>query len=227
MENTIWRALACAGALALVSPMALAQEQVAAEGAAATAEVAVPVPGAASGTAEMGRAEAPPPSAAGPVELEPGAGFDCVEVMRFETDTGFIADKKAARAAGIPQDKLDEIQRRVAGSIPETIPGLKATLGGAGSYCPDPGRTIVLDGRIVDFKKGNQALRYFVGFGAGAQKFSVAARATRKSDGALIGEGEVTDRKVGGWLGGQADKGISDFAEKVADFLGDSLKRKR
>lgn len=150
--------------------------------------------------------------------------FECVEVHRFTAVTGFIENKKDARAATIPSEKLSAIQSLVAGYIPEKLSQLKSTTAENGApLCPDPDRALVLDGRITDFKKGNQALRYFVGFGAGAQKFSVSARVTRKSDGVLISEGEVTDYKVGGWIGGQADKGQDDFAEKVVDFLKKSL----
>lgn len=150
--------------------------------------------------------------------------FECVEVHRFETVTGFIENKRDARAATIPSEKLSAIQSLVAGYIPEKLDQLKSTTAENGApSCPNPDRALVLDGRITDFKKGNQALRYFVGFGAGAQKFSVLTRVTRKSDGVLISEGEVTDYKVGGWIGGQADKGQDDFAEKVVDFLKKSL----
>ncbi|MEO8367470.1 MAG: DUF4410 domain-containing protein [Pseudoxanthomonas sp.] len=150
--------------------------------------------------------------------------FDCVEVKRFEVGSGFITSKQDARAATIPAEQLGSMQRVIAGQIPEKIRGYRSTLVAEGSpQCPDPARALVLSGRITDFKAGNQALRYWVGFGAGAQKFGVLVRATRKSDGALVGEGEVIDRKVGGWVGGQAEKGLEDFAEKVASFLRGSL----
>lgn len=158
---------------------------------------------------------------AGQASLE---DFDCVEVRRFEVFSDFITSKQDARAATIPMEKLGALQREVAGQVPEKIRGLKSTLVVEGApQCPDPKRALVLGGRITDFKAGNQALRYLVGFGAGAQKFSVLVRATRKSDGAVVAEGEVTDRKVGGWLGGQDDKGMEDFAEKVAGFLKQTL----
>ena len=161
---------------------------------------------------------------AGPVSEK---DFDCVEVKRFEVNGGFITSKEDARAATIPAEKLGSMQRAVAGQIPEKIRGYRSTLVAEGApQCPDPARTLVLSGRITDFKAGNQALRYWVGFGAGAQKFGVLVRATRKSDGALVGEGEVVDRKVGGWVGGQAEKGLEDFAEKVAGFLKESLQGK-
>ena len=82
----------------------------------------------------------------------------------------------------------------------------------------------MLGGRVADYKEGNQALRYLVGFGAGAQKFSVEVWLARKSDGAQVARGMVVDRKVGGWVGGQADKGLDDFAEKVAGFVKESVR---
>ena len=163
-----------------------------------------------------------------PMGAGSGQGFDCVEVRRFETVTGFIQNKKDARAATIPTEKLTAIQSLVAGYIPVKLARIKSTTAENGApECPDPSRALVLGGKITDYKKGNQALRYFVGFGAGAQKFSVQARVTRKSDGKLLAEDEITDYKVGGWIGGQADKGQDDFAEKVVDFLKKSLADKR
>lgn len=165
--------------------------------------------------------------ATAPAVVPTGAGFDCVEVKRFEAGNGFISSKEQARAAEIPEEKLSSIQRRVAGQIPEKLRGFKSTLVmERAPECPDPQRALVLSGQIVDFKEGNQALRYWVGFGAGAQKFSVLLQARRKSDGALVAEGEVTDRKVGGLIGGQAGKGEEDFAEKVAGFLKQALSPK-
>ncbi|MCR6663033.1 MAG: DUF4410 domain-containing protein [Luteimonas sp.] len=155
------------------------------------------------------------------------ADFDCVEVRAFEVTVGLIGSKEDARAAQIPVEALRDIQRRVAGYIPEKARGLRSTLLQEGwPACPDPAKALVLGGRVADYKRGNQALRYFVGFGAGAQKFAVEVWMMRKTDGALVARGEVVDRKVGGWIGGQADKGMDDFAEKVAGFVRDSLKRR-
>jgi hypothetical protein len=194
----------------------------------ASAEGTPAVATADSGVAATVAVDAKPPAAAtlpaGPVGVK---DFDCVEVKRFEVGSGFISSKEDARAATIPAETLGSIQREVAGQIPEKISGYRSTLVADGSpQCPDPARTLVLSGRVTDFKEGNQALRYWVGFGAGQQKFGVLVRAVRKSDGALVGEDEVVDRKVGGWIGGQADKGLEDFAEKVASFVKTSLQSK-
>lgn len=238
MKSVSVRGLACAGLLCL-PVMVLAQQSQkqstdgkwwsgSKDSTAAPAEVRGDSTQAAATVAVPGPTVPPTagiaPVMAGPVSLK---DFDCVEVRRFEVGSGFISSKEDARAATIPAEKLGSIQREVAGQIPEKIRGYRSTLVAEGSpECPDPARTLVLSGRVTDFKEGNQALRYWVGFGAGAQKFGVLVRATRKSDGAVVGEGEVVDRKVGGWIGGQADKGLEDFAEKVATFLKGSLQTK-
>lgn len=240
MKSATRRRLAC-GCLLLLPLLASAQEAgtkraeskwwaEAGQSQAVSAEVAVDTSQEAIApqtptVAETDVADAPVQARlAGPVSEK---DFDCVEVKRFEVGSGFITSKQDARAATIPAEKLGSMQRAVAGEIPEKIRGYLSTLVAEGSpQCPDPARALVLSGRITDFKAGNQALRYWVGFGAGAQKFGVLVRATRKSDGALVGEGEVIDRKVGGWVGGQAEKGLEDFAEKVAGFLKESLRAK-
>ena len=50
----------------------------------------------------------------------------------------------------IPAERLAEIQRSVAGNIPGKIAGMRAALAGATTGCPDPQRTVLLTGRIVD-----------------------------------------------------------------------------
>ena len=179
-----------------------------------------------AGVAEDPAALPEPSGAVVPLDRATLAYFECVEVRRFETTSGgFIASKEEARAATIPAGRLLEIQRSVAGQVPEKARGLRSTLVGEGwPACPDPARALVLGGRLVDYKAGNQALRYFVGFGAGAQKFAVDVWLARKSDGSLVAREEVVDRKVGGWIGGQDEKGLEDFAEKVAGFVRDSLR---
>ena len=179
-----------------------------------------------TGTEEVHATVPEPAGPAVPLDRATLASFECVEVRRFETTSGgFIASKEEARAATIPAGRLLDIQRSVAGQVPEKARGLRSTLVGEGwPACPDPARALVLGGRLVDYKAGNQALRYFVGFGAGAQKFAVDVWLARKSDGSLVAREEVVDRKVGGWIGGQDEKGLEDFAEKVAGFVRDSLR---
>ena len=79
--------------------------------------------------------------------------------------------------------------------------------------------------KVKNVRKGNKALRYLVGFGAGAQKVQVMVSLS-SGDGKLVAEGEIIDRKFAGLIGGSEQKGIKDFAEKVVAFVKQSLAAK-
>ena len=152
--------------------------------------------------------------------------FDCVELELFTVQKDDIADRADARAALIPLEWLTELRTYIALEIPLEITGMKTRLAPE-ERCDDDERSLVFGGRVTDFKKGNQAARYFVGFGAGKQKFEVDAVLKRKSDGSVIAQDVVVDRKIGGLIGGSKDKGKQDFAEKVADFIHGGLTGKK
>lgn len=144
--------------------------------------------------------------------------FDCIELELFTVQKEDITDRADARAALIPPEKLTELRDYIAVEIPLEIAGMKTRLVPE-QRCDDDSRSLVFGGQVTDYKKGNQAARYFVSFGAGKQKFEVDAVLKRKSDGSVIVQDIVVDRKIGGLLGGSKDKGKQDFAEKVADFI--------
>lgn len=146
------------------------------------------------------------------------AQFDCIELELFTVPKDDIADRGDARAALIPPEMLTELRDHIAIEIPRQMTGMKTRLAPE-QTCDNDQRSLLFGGRVADYKKGNQVARYMVGFGAGKQKFEVDAVLKRKSDGSVVTEGRVVDRKVGGVLGGSKDKGKQDFAEKVADFI--------
>ncbi len=152
--------------------------------------------------------------------------FDCVELELFTPPKDEIADSGDARAALIPPEMLTQLRDFIAVEIPLEITGMK-TRRAPDEQCESQDRALTFGGQVTDYKKGNQAARYFVGFGAGKQKFEVAAVLKRKSDGSVIAQGTVVDRKIGGLLGGSKDKGKQDFAEKVADFIHNGLTGKK
>ena len=144
--------------------------------------------------------------------------FDCIELELFTAPKDDIADSGDARAALIPPEMLTQLRDYIAVAIPLEIAGMKTRLAPE-QQCENKDRALVFGGQVTDYKKGNQAARYFVGFGAGKQKFEVAAVLKRRSDGSVIAQDTVVDRKIGGLIGGSKDKGKEDFAEKVADFI--------
>jgi hypothetical protein len=152
--------------------------------------------------------------------------FDCIELELFAVDKDDISVKADARASMIPPEELTELRVYIASEIPLQMPGMKTRLAPE-ERCEDDSRSLVFGGRVIDYKKGSQVARYMVGFGAGKQKFEADAVVKRKSDGSVITQGTVVDRKIGGLIGGSKDKGKQDFAEKVADFIHSGLTGKK
>jgi hypothetical protein len=150
--------------------------------------------------------------------------IDCVEVEKYK-----VAEEKQAaqtdRAATIPPRNIELILAGVLKHLPKKVKGITAVDASQGS-CPNPGTAAILKGDILDFRKGNMALRYLVGFGAGAQKVRVRLTVLRKSNSEIIGQNEASDTKWGGAFGGTNTKGLDDFAEKSAEAAAKIINRK-
>jgi len=146
------------------------------------------------------------------------SAFDCVEVFPFEIDRNDFSSRESERAAAMPQEFLDVFQHATVGEIIRSKSGLTAVKGGENA-CPDSEQAVQFGGTVTDFKEGNQAMRYFVGFGAGKQKLAVYAWLRNKTTGEIIFEDKIVDRKWAGFGGGDDRKGVRDFAEKVVVFL--------
>ena len=78
---------------------------------------------------------------------------------------------------------------------------------------------MIVNGEVIDYKKGNRAVRYMVGFGAGKQKIETNLILSEKKSGKVIAKQRVVDRKIGGLVGGSENKGKRDYAEKVNKFI--------
>lgn len=152
------------------------------------------------------------------------AAYNCVEVELFQAGDQTGADsRQEKRAAEISPDVLETLRQGILSELPESLPDLKAVQVGDAT-CPDPSRAISFGGTVTDYKKGNKAARYLIGFGAGKQKFAVNAWLKDKATGQVIAEDEIVDRKFAGFFGGSAKKGVKDFAEKVTGFIRKTLK---
>jgi hypothetical protein len=146
---------------------------------------------------------------------------NCFQVSQFTVDGENVDSKEDARAAAIPEHRLLQIQQAIVQELSASFSSAKVVVS-EGEKCPESAESLLVGGKITDFKKGNKALRYLVGFGAGAQKVQVLA-SLNTGDGKLLAEAEIIDRKFAGLLGGSEDKGIKDFAEKVVAFVKQSL----
>ncbi len=152
-----------------------------------------------------------------------GATWDALEVARFEVDRDSYDTKEAERAGTIPDEMIDSIQRAIVGEL--TRSGLFESVRKAKPDEADPEeeKTLLLTGRVTDFKAGSRTARLWVGMGAGKQLIEVECVLTDRTTGKVVAKKRVIDRKVGGWAGGSEEKGLEDFAEKVRAFIKESM----
>jgi hypothetical protein len=152
------------------------------------------------------------------------AKIECIEVNLFKVSEEKV-EGQTDRADKIPEQNLIIIRNTLVERLPKHAKKVSSIAAGEGE-CPNPATTAVLAGDILDFRKGNAALRYFVGFGAGAQKVRVRLTLTAKADDAVIAQEEIADTKWGGVFGGSNTKGLKDFADKAAQTAGNALRKK-
>jgi hypothetical protein len=176
----------------------------------AAAPATEPAPAAAAEAAPAPAAVAPVAPATAPVPMVL-APITCVEVERL---TVADVEGQTDRAAKMPEQSIDIVHERTIAQLQQRAHGIQVV--GPG-LCPSPASAAVLRSDLVDFRMGNAALRYFVGFGAGTQKVRVNASLVRK-DGSIVGQQQIADAKWGGAFGGSNRKGLDDFAAKVAQF---------
>ena len=147
---------------------------------------------------------------------------DVLFVEQFSTNTANIeSEKKANRIPAIDPNQLPQIQKVIWRKIQREnlfsdvrllAPGEKPLL--------EEGKTgWILGGQFIDYKKGNEVLRYLVSFGAGKQKLEIMLSIKDIQTGKIIKEERVVDRKWAGWVGGDSEKGMRDFAERIVVLL--------
>ena len=83
---------------------------------------------------------------------------------------------------------------------------------------------MIIEGRVISYQPGSQALRYFVGFGAGTGHviMEVTFRAEDKS---VVGQIEATAVISGGLFGGSVDQVVNPIAGAIEDFIDQNYTR--
>lgn len=147
---------------------------------------------------------------------------DIIFVEQFVADGSNIeSEKKANRVDSIDPDQLAMLQKVIWRKLQRenVCPDIRLITPGEKPVVEDGKIAWVLGGRLIDYKKGNQMVRVMVGLGAGKQKFEVMVTVKDFRTGTLIKEERVVDRKVAGWVGGDEEKGMRDFAERIVALL--------
>lgn len=84
-------------------------------------------------------------------------------------------------------------------------------------YFGGEGKKLVVTGKLVGFDPGSQALRYWVGFGAG--KGEILAEAYFDDEEGAVAKAMGKGAVSGGWFGGSVNSAGRRVAKAVVDFV--------
>jgi len=146
--------------------------------------------------------------------------YTAIEIARFDVNREDYSSKEAERAGRIPDETIETIQRIMIAEF--TKAQILPKVGKPGVTSGEDS-TLDLGGKVIDFKAGNKTARYLVGMGAGQQKIEIECVLKDKKTGNVLAREVILDRKVGGIAGGDEEKGMRDFAEKVIIFVQKTL----
>lgn len=154
------------------------------------------------------------------LDASPAPAYTAIEINRFDVNREDYSSKEAERAGRVSDEMLETIQRII---ITEFTKAQVFPKAGKPGLAAAEDLALELGGRVLDFKGGSKVARYMVGLGAGQQKIEIECVLKDKKTGNVLAREVVLDRKVGGIAGGDEEKGIHDFAEKVVVFVQKSL----
>lgn len=138
---------------------------------------------------------------------QPLSTFHTVEVKPFA-----VADDVAKKFQGKELDKLNEMASLIAPHVAELF---RQSEWGASAVAPD---RLVIEGRVVSFDPGNQAMRYLIGFGAGRSKV-IAEVEFEDASGHILGSSEFTGGVTMGGFGGTSADAVRRMANEIRDYV--------
>jgi hypothetical protein len=138
--------------------------------------------------------------------------YEFVQVNRFNVEPG----------VDFPPDyqlTIDEDLNKALGKIK----GLKQVLR-EGEPLPASEPVMVVTGTITKFRKGNQAARYLVGFGAGSTVIGAHIKCFDAATKELLLERDVDGKVVMGVMGGKSEGANNGLAKEVAKDIKERLR---
>lgn len=130
---------------------------------------------------------------------------------------------------GYLRGDLEKIEMKEAGitSVPSGRAGPFASvvIGPADSSVTD--RTMILTGKVLSYKRGSRAARYFVGFGAGAGEVVVQFTLREKGRAEDYFVGNFKGLVAGGMFGGSEDESLKMVSRDFSGHLRKTWKAKQ
>jgi hypothetical protein len=131
--------------------------------------------------------------------------YQQIEITKFEVKEGvefppdYLADLTNELAAQLREtEKFRQVSREGEAPAEANAPALK------------------LSGTVTEFKAGNRAVRYMVGFGAGRTKVKAHVKFTDRATGEVLYEGDVDGKVIMGVFGGDSRGATRGLAKEVA-----------
>lgn len=156
-------------------------------------------------------------SDAGLVGMAPGFNpktYPVIVVLPFKVEQGEIKDAEDARLA---KDMSAYVHAQLLRKLQAA--GIFTKVLDATTTAAPEGKILQLQGEITRLTEGSQAMRYFVGFGAGAAKAQVEARVVDASSGQI--QLITADRRAAGMgiFGGDGRQFVTESLDQITDGL--------
>lgn len=155
-------------------------------------------------------------TASAPAQKDPsttsGKKYQYIQVNRFGVEQG--VDFPPDYQLTIDEDLNKELGK---------IKGMKQVLR-EGEPLPEADPVLVVTGTITKFRKGNQAARYLVGFGAGATIIGAHIKCYDAATKELLLERDVDGKVIMGMMGGKSEGANNGLAKEVAKDIKEKLR---
>jgi hypothetical protein len=129
-----------------------------------------------------------------------------IEIMKFDVKQGVEFPEE--HLGGMMDEIVKELQE-----LKKFNQVFRATESQTDSSAP----TLRLEGTVIEYKKGSQAKRYLVGFGAGKTKVVAHVKFIDKATGNVVFEKDVDGKVVLGFLGGKSKTSLRDVGKEIAE----------
>jgi hypothetical protein len=128
-----------------------------------------------------------------------------IEIARFTVKAG----------TEFPENYLTTLMGELAAQLQETKK-FQQVFSEGDSQGAGEAPALRLTGEIVEFQKGNRAVRYVIGFGAGKTKVKARIKLADRATGQTLYEGDVDGKVIIGLFGGESVGATRGLAKEVA-----------
>jgi curli biogenesis system outer membrane secretion channel CsgG len=131
--------------------------------------------------------------------------FECIEITRFDVKAG----------VELPKDWLITMTEELITQMKQT--GKFKDICREGETPTDPNAPAMkLVGTVIEYKQGNRAARYLIGFGAGKTVVKAHIKLIDRATGEVLFEDDVDGKVVMGVIGGESVGATRGLAKEVA-----------